>query len=68
MNIQVFRASLRTVALAEFCIITAFVRTPSKPDITHMLFTKMTGDILNADSVSDAVKGHELPSAAYLQR
>jgi uncharacterized protein YbjT (DUF2867 family) len=65
MKILVLGASQGTgalcvkAALVEGHAVTAFARTPSKLDLTHAQLTKVTGDFHNADSVRDAVKGHD---------
>lgn len=65
MKINIFGASGKTghelvkQALAQGHEVTAFVRTPSKLNITHHHLTVIQGDVSNYQVVEDAVKGHD---------
>jgi putative NADH-flavin reductase len=63
MNILIFGASggtgrlLTRQALAQGHTVTAFVRTPTKLDLTHPLLTVIVGDVSDRPAVARAVQG-----------
>src|SRR6266487_771820 len=65
MNVIIFGASGKTgnklvrQALAQGHAVTAFVRNPSKLNITHNNLKIIQGDVSNYQIVADAVKGHD---------
>ncbi len=50
---------LVTQALARGLVVTAFVRSPDKLDLTHPCLTIVRGNVMDAASVEDAMRGQD---------
>lgn len=65
MNVLIFGASgstgqrLVSLALTRDLSVTAFVRRPGKLTVRHERLRVVTGDVIDAEAVADAIGGHD---------